>query len=78
MLAHSLCAASPICLGVRYAEHRGSLERLSAEVSYRYGARSVAVGAGDSPLLEATALHGIEAIQSGPVSYLSVVFTLRG
>jgi len=50
---------------------------LSGEVSYRYGARSVAVGAGDSLLFEATALHGIEAIQSGPVSYLSVVFTLR-
>jgi quercetin dioxygenase-like cupin family protein len=35
------------------------------------------VRAGDSLLFEATALHGIEAIQSGPVSYLSVVFTLR-
>jgi transcriptional regulator with XRE-family HTH domain len=50
---------------------------LSGEVSYRYGARSVAVGAGDSLLFEATALHGIEAIQTQPVSYLSVVFTLR-
>jgi len=50
---------------------------LSGEVSYRYGGKSVAVGAGDSLLFEATALHGIEAIQSGPVSYLSVVFTLR-
>jgi len=37
----------------------------------------VAVGAGDSLLFEATALHGIEAIQSGSVSYLSMVFTLR-
>jgi transcriptional regulator with XRE-family HTH domain len=50
---------------------------LSGEVSYRYGGKSVAVEAGDSLLFEATALHGIEAIQSGPVSYLSVVFTLR-
>jgi transcriptional regulator with XRE-family HTH domain len=50
---------------------------LSGEVSYRYGAKVVAVRAGDSLLFEATALHGIEAIQSGPVSYLSVVFTLR-
>lgn len=50
---------------------------LSGEITYRYGAKSVAVGAGDSLLFEATALHGIEAIQSGPVSYLSVVFTLR-
>ena len=50
---------------------------LSGEVTYRYGGKSAAVGAGDSLLFEATALHGIEAIQSGPVSYLSVVFTLR-
>jgi len=50
---------------------------LSGEVRYRYGGKSVAVEAGDSLLFEATALHGIEAIQSGPVSYLSVVFTLR-
>ncbi|WP_062365096.1 helix-turn-helix domain-containing protein [Variovorax paradoxus] len=50
---------------------------LSGEVSYRYGGKSVGVGAGDSLLFEATALHGIETIQSGPVSYLSVVSTLR-
>ncbi|KIQ35478.1 XRE family transcriptional regulator [Variovorax paradoxus] len=50
---------------------------LSGEVSYRYGGKSVEVRAGDSLLFDATALHGIEAIQSGPVSYLSVVFTLR-
>jgi len=50
---------------------------LSGEVAYRYGGKSVAVGAGDSLLFEATALHGIEAIQTQPVSYLSVVFTLR-
>ncbi|MDP9975227.1 transcriptional regulator with XRE-family HTH domain [Variovorax paradoxus] len=50
---------------------------LSGEVSYRYSGKSVAVGAGDSLLFDATALHGIEAIQTQPVSYLSVVFTLR-
>ncbi|KLN53324.1 DNA-binding transcriptional repressor PuuR [Variovorax paradoxus] len=50
---------------------------LSGEVMYRYGAKSVAVRAGDSLLFDATALHGIEAIQTQPVSYLSVVFTLR-
>ncbi|WP_436044708.1 helix-turn-helix domain-containing protein [Variovorax paradoxus] len=50
---------------------------LSGEVTYRYGGKSVAVGAGDSLLFDATALHGIEAIQAQPVSYLSVVFTLR-
>lgn len=50
---------------------------LSGEVTYRYGGKAVAVRAGDSLLFDATVLHGIEAIQSQPVSYLSVVFTLR-
>ncbi|WP_371132257.1 helix-turn-helix domain-containing protein [Variovorax sp. SG517] len=50
---------------------------LSGEVSYRYGSKMVEVRAGDSLLFEASALHGIETIHSGPVSYLSVVFTLR-
>jgi len=50
---------------------------LSGEVTYRYGAKTVAVKAGDSLLFDATALHGIELIQVQPVSYLSVVFTLR-
>jgi len=51
--------------------------RTATEVTYRYGAKVVAVGAGDSLLFDATALHGVEAIQVQPVSYLSVVFTLR-
>ena len=50
---------------------------LSGTVTYRYGAKAVEVGAGDTLLFDATALHGIEAIHSGPVSYLSVVSTLR-
>ncbi|WP_354337293.1 helix-turn-helix domain-containing protein [Variovorax paradoxus] len=50
---------------------------LSGDVTYRYGGKVVEVRAGDSLLFEATALHGIDAIHSGPVSYLSVVFTLR-
>lgn len=50
---------------------------LSGEVTYRYGAKVVEVRAGDSLLFDATALHGIETIHSGPVSYLSTVFTLR-
>ena len=50
---------------------------LSGEVSYRYGGRTAEVRTGDSLLFDATALHGIEAIQTQPVSYLSVVFTLR-
>jgi quercetin dioxygenase-like cupin family protein len=50
---------------------------LSGEIRYRYGAKVVEVRAGDSLLFDATAPHGIEAIQVQPVSYLSVVFTLR-
>ncbi|MDH6165529.1 transcriptional regulator with XRE-family HTH domain [Variovorax boronicumulans] len=50
---------------------------LSGEVIYRYGTKVIEVKAGDSLLFDATALHGIEAIQAQPVSYLSVVFTLR-
>ena len=50
---------------------------LSGEVRYRYASKVVEVRAGDSLLFDSTALHGIEAIQAQPVSYLSVVFTLR-
>jgi len=50
---------------------------LSGSVTYRYGAKAMEVGAGDTLLFDATVLHGIEAIHSGPVSYLSAVFTLR-
>ncbi|MDH6166109.1 hypothetical protein M2282_001250 [Variovorax boronicumulans] len=50
---------------------------LSWEVRYRYGAKLVEVRAGRLAAVDATALHGIEAIQNGPVSCLSVVFTLR-
>ncbi|RYF53487.1 MAG: XRE family transcriptional regulator, partial [Comamonadaceae bacterium] len=28
-------------------------------------------------LFDATALHGVEQIDEGPISYLSLVFTLR-
>lgn len=50
---------------------------LSGEVIYRYGAKTVPVKPGDSLVFDATALHGIEVIQVRPVSYLSIVFTLR-
>lgn len=50
---------------------------LTGRVSYRYGNKVVSLGAGDSLLFDATALHGIEAIDEVPVAYLSVVFTLR-
>ena len=46
-------------------------------MAYRYGAKTIEVGAGDMLLFDATVLHGIKVIHSGPVSYLSVVSTLR-
>lgn len=53
------------------------LHFLSGEVTYRYGAKTAAVRAGDSLVFNATALHGIESIHVRPVSYISLVFTLR-
>lgn len=53
------------------------LHLLMGRVSYRYGGRVVKLAPGDSLQFDATALHGIEAIEDGPVSYLSVVFTMR-
>lgn len=50
---------------------------LSGRLRYQYGPTTVDVAAGDSLLFEASALHGVAAIEEGPVSYLSVVFTLR-
>jgi len=50
---------------------------LSGDVGYRYGTRVVKLGVGDSLLFDASALHGIEAIGTQPVTYLSAVFTFR-
>lgn len=50
---------------------------LSGEVTYRYGSKAVSVRAGDSLLFDGTVLHGIDALQHGPVSYLSVVLARR-
>lgn len=50
---------------------------LSGQVTYRYGGRILTLGQGDSLLFEAAVLHGIEVIGTLPVTYLSVVFTLR-
>jgi transcriptional regulator with XRE-family HTH domain len=50
---------------------------LSGRIAYRYGSKTVSVGAGDSLLFDAASLHGIEAVDSGPVSYLSVLLALR-
>src|SRR5688572_6553251 len=53
------------------------LHLLSGRVSYRYAAKVVKLGPGDSLQFDAKALHGIEAIEAGPVTYLSIVFTMR-
>ncbi len=50
---------------------------LSGRVRYRYGARTMEAGKGDTLLFDATALHGAEAILQRPVRYLSIVFTMR-
>lgn len=50
---------------------------LSGVVTYRYGGKTMSVKTGDSLLFDATLLHGIEAVDGGPVSYLSVVLTSR-
>lgn len=51
---------------------------VSGRIRYRYGDRTVAMRAGDALMFEATALHGVDQIEGAPVSYLSVVFTVRG
>ena len=53
------------------------LHLLTGRVTYRYGAKLVKLTPGDSLQFNATALHGIDSIEEGPVSYLSVVFTMR-
>lgn len=50
---------------------------MSGEVRYRYGQKALEMQAGDSLLLDANALHGVEAIGQQPVCYLAVVFTIR-
>jgi hypothetical protein len=49
----------------------------AARVPRKRGGRTAEMRAEDSLLFDATALHGIEVIRTQPVSYLSVVFTLR-
>lgn len=53
------------------------LHLLSGQVFYRYGSKVVKLGPGDSLQFDATALHGVEAIDARPVTYLSVAITLR-
>jgi transcriptional regulator with XRE-family HTH domain len=51
---------------------------VSGRVRYRYGDRALVLRCGDALMFDATALHGVERIEEAPVSYLSVVFTVRG
>jgi len=53
------------------------LRMMSGRVQYRYGNKVVAVSPGDSLLFDASALHGVEAIDETPVSYLTAIFSLR-
>jgi mannose-6-phosphate isomerase-like protein (cupin superfamily)/DNA-binding transcriptional regulator YiaG len=50
---------------------------LSGEMRYRYADRIYELRTGDALLFDATALHGPEALQRRPVTYLSVDFNLR-
>lgn len=50
---------------------------LTGRVTYRYGGKLAKLAPGDSPQFNATALHGIDAIEDGPVIYLSVIVTTR-
>jgi transcriptional regulator with XRE-family HTH domain len=60
-------------------QHPGTkfLHFLSGRLRYRYGSKIMTIGPGDTLLFDATALHGTEEIMAHPVTYLSVVFTLR-
>lgn len=60
-------------------QHEGTkfLYFLSGRLRYQYGSRVMDVAPGDALLFDATALHGIEEVLEHPVSYLSVVFSLR-
>lgn len=50
---------------------------LSGRMKYRYGSHTLELKPGDALLYDARALHGAEVLRERPISYLSVVFTLR-
>jgi transcriptional regulator with XRE-family HTH domain len=50
---------------------------LSGRIKYRYGSHTLELKPGDALLYDARALHGAEVLRERPISYLSVVFTLR-
>jgi transcriptional regulator with XRE-family HTH domain len=53
------------------------IHMVSGRVKYRYGSKTLELKPGDSLLFDARALHGTEVLRERPVSYMSVVFTLR-
>ncbi len=53
------------------------LHFLSGRIIFRNGTKTIRLAPGGTLQFDATALHGIEAIEEGPVSYLSVVLTIR-
>lgn len=61
-------------------QHPGTkfVHLVSGRLRYRYAGRVMDLEAGDSLLFDASALHGVESILERPVSYLSIVFTMRG
>lgn len=50
---------------------------LTGSINYRYGGKVISLLQGDTLMFDATALHGVEEVAEGPVSYLSIIFTLR-
>jgi len=51
---------------------------LTGRAVYRYGGKTVSLEPGATLLFDGQALHGIEQILERPVSYLSVVSSVRG
>jgi hypothetical protein len=50
---------------------------LSGQVKYRYGSPTLEFKMDYALLFDARALHGAEVLRERPISYLSMVFTLR-
>ena len=53
------------------------LHLLKGGLIYRHGQRLARLNPGDSLLFDATTPHGIEVILQPPVSYLSIVLSMR-
>ena len=50
---------------------------VSGRMTYRYQDAFYELGPGDTLLFDANALHGPERLTEGPISYLSIVITMR-